>query len=319
MEAFHEEATVKYPSFSPPNPGPSVPVANILEQPIPVAAHPPISKLAEAYSPIPVRHHYHHDDHDSQPAPLNLSHSLHGSSQIQSGYRPIPQPATPAPSPPAAPKPKKQQYQTDPSRPFLFPFSRARGRDGDMMLVPFAIKEAENLYGRHMYVSLALWQMWRSREDYIHSESGLEHLSGTDDVTEALNKLKLSVSDACLALRSILHRHFHQDKNIAEAETDILPDMALLDAKIAETEAAMKATDVTAEKRRLKFKRGDLMRLRRVEQIYVCFCPVFRACACLMRSTECCSSGALKLGTCSTEASAGYCVRVIPRSAADIC
>ncbi len=182
MEAFHEESTVKYPTFSPPNPGPSVPVASILEQPIPVAAHPPISKLAEAYSPIPVRHHYQHDEHDSQPAPLNLSHSMHGSSQIQSGYRPIPQPATPAPSPPAAPKPKKQQYQTDPSRPFLFPFSRARGRDGDMMLVPFAIKEAENLYS--------------------NSESGLEHLSGTDDVTEALNKMKLSVSERplCIAL-----------------------------------------------------------------------------------------------------------------------
>ncbi len=71
-----------------------------------------------------------------------------------------------------------------------------------MMLVPFAIKEAENLYGKHMYVSLELWQMWRTREDYIHSESGLEHLSGTDDVTEALNKMKLSVSECllCIAL-----------------------------------------------------------------------------------------------------------------------
>jgi Domain of unknown function (DUF3402) len=193
MEAFHDEATVKYPTFSPPNPGPAVPVANVIEQPIPVPARPPISKLAEAYSPIPVRHHYHHDEHDSQPAPLNLSHSMHGSSHIPSGYRPIPQPATPAPSPPAIPKPKKQQYQTDPSRPFLFPFSRTRGRGGDMMLVPFAIQEAENLYSKHMYVSLALWQMWRTREDYIHSESGLEHLSGMGDVTEALNKMKLSV------------------------------------------------------------------------------------------------------------------------------
>ena len=201
MEAFHDEATVKYPTFSPPNPGPTLPVANILEQPIPVAVRPPISKLAEAYSPIPVRHHYHHDEHDTQPAPLSLSHSLHGSAQIPSGYRPIPQSATPAPSPPpAAPKPKKQQYQTDPSRPFLFPFSRTRGRDGDMMLVPFAIKEAENLYGKHMYVSVALWQMWRTREDYIHSESGLEHLSGTDDITEALNKMKLSVGDCRLQL-----------------------------------------------------------------------------------------------------------------------
>ena len=94
--------------------------------------------------------------------------------------------------------------------------------------------------------------------------------------------------------------------------------MALLDAKIAETEAAMKATDVTTEKRRLKIKRGDLMRLRRVEQIYVCFYPVFRARACLMRPTEYCPSSALKLGTCSIEASPGHCVRVIPRSAADI-
>jgi hypothetical protein len=68
------------------------------------------------------------------------------------------------------------------------------------MLVPFAIKEAENLYGRHMYVSLALWQMWRTREDYIHSESGLEHLSGTDDVTEALNKMKLSVGGYLLRI-----------------------------------------------------------------------------------------------------------------------
>ena len=70
-------------------------------------------------------------------------------------------------------------------------------------------------------------------------------------------------------------RHSHQDKSIAEAETDILPDMALLDAKITETEAAMKVADVATEKRRLKIKRGDLMRLRRVEQIYVCFCPSF--------------------------------------------
>ena len=32
----------------------------------------------------------------------------------------------------------------------------------------------------------------------------------------------------------------------------------------------MKAADTTAEKRRLKIKREDLMRLRRIEQIYVC-------------------------------------------------
>ncbi|KAI0306907.1 N1221-domain-containing protein [Multifurca ochricompacta] len=256
MKAFHEEVTVKYPTFSPPNPGPALPVASTLEQPIPVSALPPISKLSEAYNPIPIRHHYHHDEHDAQPALLNLS-GLQGSSQLQSGYRSIPQTATPAPSPPpAAPKPKKQQYQTDPCRPFLFPFSRARGRDGDMMLVPFAIKEAEKLYSKHMYVSLALWQMWRTREEFIHSESGLEHLSGTDDVVESFSKLKLSSESA------------------VETENDVLPDVALLDAKIAETEAAMKAADATVEKRRLKIKREDLMRLRRVEQVYSAVLPV---------------------------------------------
>lgn len=45
--------------------------------------------------------------------------------------------------------------------------------------------------------------------------------------------------------------------------------MALLDAKIAEVEVSIKAADSTIERRRLKIKREDLMRLRRVEQIYV--------------------------------------------------
>ena len=46
--------------------------------------------------------------------------------------------------------------------------------------------------------------------------------------------------------------------------------MALLDAKLAEVEVAIKTADGAVEKRRLKIKREDLMRLRRVEQIYVC-------------------------------------------------
>jgi hypothetical protein len=45
--------------------------------------------------------------------------------------------------------------------------------------------------------------------------------------------------------------------------------MALLDTKIAEVETAIKTADNPVEKRRLKIKREDLMRLRRVEQIYV--------------------------------------------------
>jgi hypothetical protein len=70
--------------------------------------------------------------------------------------------------------------------------------------------------------------------------------------------------------RALAYCHHHQNESTVEAETDVLPDIALLDAKIVETEVAMKVADTTIEKRRLKIKREDLMRLRRIEQIYVC-------------------------------------------------
>jgi hypothetical protein len=43
----------------------------------------------------------------------------------------------------------------------------------------------------------------------------------------------------------------------------------LLDAKIAEATVAMTEAETTLEKRKAKEKREDLMRLKRVEQIYV--------------------------------------------------
>ena len=45
--------------------------------------------------------------------------------------------------------------------------------------------------------------------------------------------------------------------------------MALLDVKIAEAERAIAEGETTAEKRRAMEWREDLMRLKRVEQIYV--------------------------------------------------
>lgn len=160
--------STKYPTFSPP------------PAPLPIASPTPVppSKLAQAYSPIPIRHHYHHDDLGSG-AGAGSNFSQQGQ-QSHSGFR-GPQPPTPAPSPPPAPKPKKQQYQTDQTRPFLFPFSRSQrfGGRGQGSYVPFAIDEAEKLYNRHMYVSLALWQMWRTREECMTAESGLEHMPGS--------------------------------------------------------------------------------------------------------------------------------------------
>lgn len=95
-----------------------------------------------------------------------------------------PLPGTPAPTPPQSPlqKPKKQQYQTDPTKPFLFPYSRSAVTSS---LVPFAIQEADKLYSKHSYVSLGLWQLWQEREECLREERGLgmSGLIGFDKLT----------------------------------------------------------------------------------------------------------------------------------------
>ena len=174
---------MKYPTFtSPPDPFTvNVPTSSVITP----------SKLAEAFSPIPVRHHYEHDvDADVQ----NNPHGFHpGGHQPPGGmqFRPgVPQAATPAPSPPPSPKPNKQKYQTDQNRPFLFPFSRRAAHGGyrdarDGRLVPFAIDEADKLYHKHMYVSLSLWQMWRAREECMSAESGLDFMPGSEVIADS--------------------------------------------------------------------------------------------------------------------------------------
>lgn len=88
-------------------------------------------------------------------------------------------PGTPAPSPPPSPmqKPKKQQFQTDPTRPFVFPYTRIPGHGSasgaPQSLVPFAIAEADRLYHEHAYVSLSLYQVWETREECLKEERGL--------------------------------------------------------------------------------------------------------------------------------------------------
>ncbi|KAF7353029.1 Striatin-interacting protein 1 [Mycena venus] len=252
IETFRQETSVKYPTFTPPAPPPEAPP--LLEiaapKPIPITT----SRLAQAYSPIPIRHHYHHDQVDSSVDPHQLHHGGGGPQPqpFHPGARGVPQPATPAPTPPPpSPKPKKQQYQTDQTRPFLFPFSRNRYFDKDARLVPFAVDEADRLYNRHMYVSLALSQMWRTREDCMTAESGLEHMPGSEGQFESSTFIP-------------------KDQEAAEP----LPDIALLDAKIAEATKAMEETENPSEKRKAKERREDLMRLKRVEQIYSAVLPV---------------------------------------------
>jgi Domain of unknown function (DUF3402) len=66
----------------------------------------------------------------------------------------------------------------------LFPFSKNQIGYKDARLVPFAIDEADKLYSKHMYISLALLQMWRTREDCMTAESGLEHMPGAQEEFE---------------------------------------------------------------------------------------------------------------------------------------
>ncbi|KAJ7068021.1 hypothetical protein C8F01DRAFT_1334094 [Mycena amicta] len=241
IETFRQETAVKYPTFTPPpQPAAAAPLEIITPKPVTT------SRLAQAYSPIPIRHHYHHDE-SATNIPHGGPHPFHPQ---QPGGRPPQQPATPAPTPPPSPKPKKQQYQTDQSRPFLFPFSRNR-LDNDARLVPFAIDEADRLYSRHMYVSSALWQMWRTREDCMKAESGLDHIPGSEGPVESSTFIS------------------SKDPDVAEP----LPDIALLDEKIAQATKAMEEGETTGEKRRAKERREDLMRLKRVEHIYSAILP----------------------------------------------
>ncbi|KAH0839713.1 hypothetical protein J3R83DRAFT_651 [Lanmaoa asiatica] len=249
LEAFHQETSVKYPTFTPP----PVPVIRFMETAQEKSTLSfPAAKLAQAYSPIPVRHHYHHDDLEHQSPMSGSSSQAFQQHPQNTGFRPNPQPATPAPSPPPSPKPKKQQYQTDQNRPFLFPFSRkSRFGTKHVRLVPFAIDEADKLYNRHMYVSLSLWQMWRTREECMTAESGLEHLPGSEGDAES-------------------SRTTSEDPENAEALTDV----ALLDAKIAEDEVANVEAKSSAEERKAREKKEDLKRLKRVEVIYSSVLPV---------------------------------------------
>lgn len=177
IEAFRQEISVKYPTFTPPPPPQQV--ASCTPTPTQTI------KLAQAYSPIPVRHHYDRDGGDNQHQGMSVSsQQMQYTQQGGSGYRGMPQPATPAPTPPPSPKPKKQQFQTDQTRPFLFPFARSKLGQRDARLVPFAIDEADKLYNKHMYVSVSLWQMWRTREECMTTESGLAYMPGSERVEE---------------------------------------------------------------------------------------------------------------------------------------
>ena len=208
--------------------------------------------------------------------------------------------STPAPSPPPTPnKPKKQQYQTDQTKPFVFPFSPEAYIS--RRLVPYAIDEADELYGKHLHVSLALFQIWRTREDYLLDESGLDAFPGESEKDRKMKrwsvvKIRKAVnatgSSAFTGMSSApmgdgTSTQGGGSGEGAEEDDDdeavTWPDSKLLEEAIEQAEKELKALDrelarlgedgatslKKAERRRGKERRDDLMRLQRVETIYV--------------------------------------------------
>ena len=244
MQVFRQETFVKYPTFTP------APVQEI-----------PSMKLAEALAPIPVRHHYNHYDDNDEAANSILAANDYAPNRQPMGQNH--QVATPAPTPPPSPKPKKQQYQTDQTKPFLFPFS-SRSRISKT-LVPYAIDEADQLYAKHMHVSLALFQMWRTREDFILDESGLKEMPRYDNVDEALRRYSVINSSTAVV---------EEDDDTVET----LPDLKRLEEAIAQSEKIVKVAEASGNRteiRKAQERKGDLQRLRRAEIIYVSSPPAF--------------------------------------------
>ncbi|KAG8762882.1 Factor arrest protein 11 [Ceratobasidium sp. 423] len=274
FNTFRQESAVKYPTFVPEAPASDKELTT--------------ERLATALSPIPVRPPYHqtHGDqqHPNQPGP-----PMHDPMQMNMGTgMGI---GTPAPSPPPHlqnlnpnqnpnlqnPKQKKLQFQTDQTKPFVFPFSRSTGT------IPVAVEEAERLYKKHMHVSLALWQMWEVREACWREETGVDETvalgdSGTSNIKNVVSTgvggekgsgIGVGVSGAGVGVGVGAPNAFRKSDDAVES-TSGLSDVKKLEALIEEVEQALNAGAESGgkERRKLREKKQDLIRLRRVETIY---------------------------------------------------
>lgn len=129
--------------------------------------------------------------------------------------------------------------------------------------MPFAIDEADRLYERHMHIGGALWQMAKTREECILDESGLDNFPNRNDSAFDTGSMTSWSNDKHYSVVSIMGGNEEGDKFV---------DLALLDQKIAEAESAIKKAQVSGdrpERRRAQERREDLVRLKRVEAIYV--------------------------------------------------
>ena len=234
-------------------------------------------KLAQAIEPIPIRSSYHSSVEEGLPpafvsrasarqtGPLPAQPAQAGQQQVQGGPsnpQNLPQAGTPAPSPPPSPqvKPKKQQYQTDQTKPFVFPFTRSQGPGSTSRLVPRAIDEADQLYEKHIYIPLGLHQLCKTRDEYIREEAGLGF--GLGSLSTGLMGIERS-------------KDFYEDEDgfdglgDGEADDEAWTAWKVQDWKLEERQIEREVANDAAGVKETVQKRKSLKRLYRVEVIYV--------------------------------------------------
>lgn len=139
------------------------------------------------------------------------------------------------------------------------------------------------LYKKHIHISVPLLQMWRTREECMIEESGLQRTSGTESDFDTFDSV-LSfnsgggppINNAGLdAPGADRHSAASAARDDAGDPLEELPDVILLNSKIAEINDKIKEINNASDKdtakklKELKERQEDLLRLKRVEQIYV--------------------------------------------------
>ena len=261
IKNFRSDLSTKYPTFL----APMTPEALQRE------------KLAQAIEPIPIRSSYHSSVEEGLPpafvsrasarqtGPLPAQPAQAGQQQVQGGPsnpQNLPQAGTPAPSPPPSPqvKPKKQQYQTDQTKPFVFPFTRSQGPGSTSRLVPRAIDEADQLYEKHIYIPLGLHQLCKTRDEYIREEAGLGF--GLGSLSTGLMGIERS-------------KDVYEDEDgfdglgDGEADDEAWTAWKVEDWKLEERQIEREMANDAAGVKETVQKRKSLKRLYRIEVIYV--------------------------------------------------
>jgi hypothetical protein len=260
LQAFQDEVAVKYPTYAPSRRRDDL----------------PFDKIASAVAPLPIR---------KPNGTQNEANGGNGGMNLM--------PGTPAPSPPPTPKANKQKYQTDQTRPFVFPYSTSVQGP---RTVPFSIEEASQLYRDNMYVSLELWQLWRMREELIHDESGVANAAdgsriGFGGWEKELRKIEMTMNgsrarDARSPSSSGSHDTFGKQQSGAtqsrargEATLDrleVLEKEVNLELARVEGDHMLAVVDndgYLARVEELRQKRADVRRLQRVDVLYRAVLP----------------------------------------------